>query len=114
MVARRNITSAVGQSQSWEKSHHKQNSINNANRETETAEGAYSEPAQHDHDKCSTIPVIHFLDLCHEVGCVSPSEKESLKMLDERKYAVKTVAEEVISYGQIGESMWQWKRNSML
>ena len=40
--------------------------------------------------------MIHFLDLCHEVGCVSPSEKESLKMLDERKYAVKTVAEEVI------------------
>jgi len=44
----------------------------------------------------SAIPVSHFLDFCHEVGCVSPSEKGLQKMLDKRKYAVKTVAEEVI------------------
>eukprot|EP00985_Skeletonema_marinoi_P018417 scaffold10289_cov75-Skeletonema_marinoi.AAC.1 len=44
----------------------------------------------------AAIPVAHMLELCHEVGCVSPSEKGLFKMMDQRKGAVRKVAEEVL------------------
>jgi hypothetical protein len=49
----------------------------------------------------AAIPVTHFQDFCHEVGCVSPSEKGAFLMLDKRKDATRKVCEEVLQKNRI-------------